>query len=57
MSNFNVAVVQPHTNPPPDDAKNLDDAVRWIERAAGEGADFVCFPQSYPGPWRMPAGL
>ena len=55
MSNFNIAVVQPHTNPPPDDAENVDDAVRWIERAAGEGADFVCFPESYPGPWRMPA--
>ena len=20
-----------------------------------EGADFVCFPETYPGPWRMPA--
>ena len=29
--------------------------MRTIERAAGEGADFVCFPESYPGPWRMPA--
>ena len=28
---------------------------RPIERAAGEGADFVCFPENYPGPWRMPA--
>jgi len=55
MSSFNIAVVQPHTNPPPDDAKNVDDAVKWIERAAGEGADFVCFPESYPEPWRMPA--
>src|SRR5271165_3999960 len=55
MSNFNIAVVQPHSNPPPDDHKNVDDAVRWIGRAADEGADFVCFPESYPGPWRMPA--
>jgi predicted amidohydrolase len=55
MSSFNIAVVQPHTNPPPDDAKNVDDAVKWIERAAGEGSEFVCFPESYPGPWRMPA--
>jgi hypothetical protein len=55
MSSFHIAVVQPHTNPPPDDAKNVDAAVKWIERAAGEGADFVCFPESYPGPWRMPA--
>src|SRR6516164_8545996 len=55
MSSFSIAVVQPHSNPPPDDARNVDDAVKWIERAAGEGADFVCFPESYPGPWRMPA--
>ena len=55
MSSFNIAVVQPHSNPPPDDHKNIDDAVRWIGRAADEGADFVCFPESYPGPWRMPA--
>jgi predicted amidohydrolase len=31
--------------------------VRAIERAAGEGAQFVCFPESYPGPWRMPASF
>jgi predicted amidohydrolase len=55
MSRFKIAVVQPHSHPPPDDTQNLDDAVRWIEQAAGEGADFVCFPESYPGPWRMPA--
>ena len=55
MSSFNIAVVQPHSNPPPDDHKNIDDAVCWIGRAAAEGADFVCFPESYPGPWRMPA--
>ena len=55
MSMVKIAVVQPHTSPPPDDARNVEDAVRWIGRAAGEGADFVCFPESYPGPWRMPA--
>ena len=55
MSSFKIAVVQPHSHPPPADAKNIDDAVGWIGRAAGEGADFVCFPESYPGPWRMPA--
>jgi len=55
MSNFRIALVQPLTSPPPDDEKNVAAAVRWIERAAGEGADFVCFPESYPGPWRMPA--
>jgi predicted amidohydrolase len=52
---FRIAVVQPITHRPPDDEKNVADAVQAIGRAAGEGADFVCFPENYPGPWRMPA--
>jgi len=52
---FKLALVQPLTNPPPDDEKNVADAVRSIEQAAALGADCVAFPESYPGPWRMPA--
>ena len=52
---FRIAVVQPIANPIADDEKNVADAVNFITRAAAEGADFVCFPESYPGPWRMPA--
>src|ERR1700752_1241990 len=52
---FRIAVVQPITHRPPSDENNGADAVKTIERAAGEGADFVCFPENYPGPWRMPA--
>jgi predicted amidohydrolase len=52
---FRIAVVQPIAHPPGEDKANVADAVRTIERAAGEGADFVCFPETYPGPWRMPA--
>ena len=52
---FRIAVVQPIAHRPPEDDKNVADAVGAIERAAGEGAHFVCFPESYPGPWRMPA--
>jgi len=52
---FRVAVVQPIAHRPPDDEKNVADALRFIEQAAGAGADFVAFPESYPGPWRMPA--
>ncbi|HZC56773.1 MAG TPA: carbon-nitrogen hydrolase family protein [Xanthobacteraceae bacterium] len=52
---FRVAVVQPITHRPPDDERNVADAVQAIARAAGEGADFLCFPENYPGPWRMPA--
>jgi predicted amidohydrolase len=52
---FRIAVVQPITNPIGEDEKNVADAVKFIERAKAEGADFVCFPETYPGPWRMPA--
>src|ERR1700722_14912191 len=52
---FRIAVVQPISHRPGDDERNVADAERAIERAAGEGAHFVCFPATYPGPWRMPA--
>ena len=52
---FRIAVVQPISQPPGEAQLNLGEAVRWIERAAGEGANFICFPETYPGPWRMPA--
>ena len=29
--------------------------MRHIARAAEDGAAFVCLPETYPGPWRMPA--
>jgi predicted amidohydrolase len=54
---FRIAVVQPICHLPGTDEANVADAVRAIERAAGEGAQFVCFPESYPGPWRMPAAF
>lgn len=54
---FRLALVQPMTHRPPFDADNVADAVRFVERAAAEGADVVAFPESYPGPWRMPASF
>jgi predicted amidohydrolase len=54
---FRIAVVQPICHPPGSDEANVADAVKTIERAAGEGAHFVCFPETYPGPWRMPASF
>jgi len=50
---FRIAVVQPISHPPGEDEKNIADAVRAIEHAAHDGADFVCFPETYPGPWRI----
>jgi predicted amidohydrolase len=55
MSSFRIALVQPITVAPPDDEKNVAAAVEWIGRAAQAGADFAVLPESYPGPWRMPA--
>ena len=52
---FRIAVVQPICHSPGTDEANVPEAVRAIERAAGEDAHFVCFPETYPGPWRMPA--
>jgi predicted amidohydrolase len=52
---FRIAVVQPISHRPGEDERNVADAVGAIARAAGEGAAFVCFPETYPGPWRMPA--
>ena len=52
---FRIAVVQPISHRPGEDERNVADAVSTVERAAGDGADFVCFPETYPGPWRMPA--
>ena len=52
---FRIAIVQPISHPPGEDERNVADAVSAIEHAAHEGADFVCFPETYPGPWRMPA--
>src|SRR2546423_8122626 len=54
---FRIAVVQPISHRPGEDEANIADAVRTIERAAADGAHFVCFPETYPGPWRMPASF
>ena len=52
---FRIAVVQPIAHRPGEDEANVADATAYIERAAQLGAHFVCLPETYPGPWRMPA--
>jgi predicted amidohydrolase len=52
---FRIAIVQPIAHQPGEDERNVADAVGYVERAAAEGAHFVCLPETYPGPWRMPA--
>jgi predicted amidohydrolase len=51
---FRIAVVQPISHRPGEDEANVADAVHTIEHAARQGADFICLPETYPGPWRMP---
>jgi len=52
-----LAMVQPMAHRPPNDERNVADAVRSVEQAASLGADFVVFPESYPGPWRAPVSF
>lgn len=46
-----LAVVQPRTRLGADEASNVKEAVRYIDEAAGRGAQLVLFPETYPGPW------
>jgi len=50
-----LGLVQPIAHHPPDDERNVADAVAAIARLAKQGAHVVMFPETYPGPWRMPA--
>jgi predicted amidohydrolase len=50
-----LAIVQPIAHPPAEAEANVADAIDQVARAAQQGAHFVCFPETYPGPWRMPA--
>lgn len=34
--------------------KNVENALRYLEKASALGADIVCFPETYPGPWTPP---
>ena len=51
---FRIAVVQPICHRPGTDENNVAEAVATVAAAAAQGAHFVCFPETYPGPWRMP---
>jgi predicted amidohydrolase len=51
---FQLALVQPIAHRPPDDERNVLDALRQVSYAASRGAEVVAFPETYPGPWRTP---
>jgi predicted amidohydrolase len=53
--NVKVAAVQTKTFLEADEQeKNIERAKEYVAEAAKQGAKFVCFPETYPGPWKAP---
>lgn len=46
-----VAAAQPRTFRGKDEPANLECAIRAIQDAARAGAEIICFPEGYPGPY------
>ena len=46
-----IAAVQPRSYPGDDEEKNVEVALSAIREAADRGAQIVCLPEGYPGPW------
>jgi len=50
-----VAAIQTNTFLEADEQnKNIERAREYVAEAAKEGATFICFPETYPGPWKAP---
>jgi predicted amidohydrolase len=50
-----VAAVQTKTFLEADEQKrNIERAKEYVAEAAKQGAKFICFPETYPGPWKAP---
>ena len=45
-----IGAVQPRSHVLADEERNVDQALRWMERAAEAGVRLVVFPEGYPGP-------
>ncbi|MEX2486541.1 MAG: nitrilase-related carbon-nitrogen hydrolase [Nitriliruptoraceae bacterium] len=45
-----IAAVQPRSHANEDEHRNVDDALRWMERASAAAASLIIFPEGYPGP-------
>jgi len=45
---FRVAVIQPVREKDED----VDNALEYLDREAGDGVRLICFPEGYPGPWQ-----
>jgi predicted amidohydrolase len=50
-----VAAVQTKTFLEADEQiMNIEEAGKYAAEAAKQGAKFICFPETYPGPWKAP---
>lgn len=50
-----VAAIQTKTFPEADEQKkNIEKAWEYVGEAAKQGAQLICFPETYPGPWKAP---
>jgi predicted amidohydrolase len=50
-----VAAIQTKTFPEADEQrKNIEMARKYVAEAAKQGAQIICFPETYPGPWKAP---
>lgn len=49
-ASIRVAAIQPRGHKLTEESRNLEEALAWMDRAAGVGADLVVFPEGYPGP-------
>ncbi len=54
MTAVRVAAVQPPSFIGQEEWKNAEQAVRFIDEAADQGAAYVVFPEGYPGPYSGP---
>jgi len=50
LMKIRVAAVQPRSHHGPDEERNIEQALKWMDEAARQGADLVVFPEGYPGP-------
>ena len=50
-----VASIQTETFLEADEQKkNMERAKEYVADATQQGAKFICFPETYPGPWKAP---
>jgi omega-amidase len=45
-----VAAMQPRSHHGPEEWRNVEQALSWMDRAAEQRTDLVVFPEGYPGP-------